>query len=125
MDCGLASWITFSEPRFSSLKTSANERIEANQIFGFVCWFGFGFPGRLDRMRVVVTKNSFAVGFMQGQGVTNTVWQVLDEALLIEVRKLKHLILSILCIGKRWKNTNCLARQLDHAMLEKRTGQPE
>ena len=28
-------------------------------------------------------------------------------------------------IGKRWKNTNCLAGQLDHAMLEKRTGQPE
>src|SRR5450759_4417513 len=50
IDCGLLSLIIFSKARFSSLKTSASERIDVNQIFGSV-GLGLYSPRAIDRIR--------------------------------------------------------------------------
>src|SRR5450759_2011344 len=50
MDCGLVSLIIFSRARFSSLNTSASERIDVNQIFGSV-GLGLYSPRAIDKIR--------------------------------------------------------------------------
>src|SRR3990172_573878 len=50
IDCGLVSFIILSKARLSSLKTSASERIDVNQIFGSV-GFGLYSPRAIDKMR--------------------------------------------------------------------------
>src|SRR3990172_11784164 len=50
IDCGLVSFIILSKARLSSLKTSASERIDVNQIFGSV-GFGLYSPRAIDKIR--------------------------------------------------------------------------